>query len=37
VLRRAARHAEHPLNAGLLIESLFAQGQSALREATVRR
>ena len=33
VLRRAARHAEHPLNAGLLIESLFAQGQSALREA----
>lgn len=32
-LRRAARHAEHPLNAGLLIESLFAQGQAALREA----
>ena len=37
VLRQAARHADHPLNAGLLIESLFAQGQSALREATPRR
>ena len=37
VLRRAARHAEHPLNAGLLIESLFAQGQSALRESMPRR
>ena len=33
VLQQAARHAEHPLNAGLLIESLFAQGQAALREA----
>jgi len=30
-LRRAARHAEHPLNAGLLMESLVAQGQQALR------
>ncbi|RQO58610.1 DNA polymerase III subunit delta' [Paucibacter sp. KBW04] len=36
-LRRAARHAEHPLNAGLLMESLFAQGQQALREASPRR
>ncbi len=33
-LRRAARHAEHPLNAGLLIESLVASGQAALREAS---
>ncbi|MDN3920634.1 DNA polymerase III subunit delta' [Roseateles violae] len=32
-LRQAARHAEHPLNQGLLIESLLAQGQQALREA----
>ena len=30
-LRQAARHAEHPLNAGLLIESLFAQGKQALQ------
>ena len=37
VLRRAARHAEHPLNAGLLMESLVAQGQQALREAMPRR
>jgi DNA polymerase-3 subunit delta' len=36
-LRRAARHAEHPLNAGLLMESLFAQGRQALLEATPRR
>ena len=36
-LRRAARHAEHPLNAGLLMESLVAQGQQALREAMPRR
>ncbi|MCV2368959.1 DNA polymerase III subunit delta' [Roseateles oligotrophus] len=36
-LRRAARHAEHPLNAGLLMESLFAQGRQALMEATPRR
>jgi DNA polymerase-3 subunit delta' len=36
-LRRAARHAEHPLNAGLLMESLFAQGRQALQEATPRR
>jgi len=28
-LARAARHAEHPLNAGLLTESLVLQGQSA--------
>ena len=34
VLRRAARHAEHPLNAGLLMESLFAQGQQALQAAS---
>ncbi|MET0520224.1 MAG: DNA polymerase III subunit delta' [Burkholderiaceae bacterium] len=33
-LRRAARHAEHPLNAGLLMESRFAQGHQALREAS---
>ena len=33
-LRRAARHAEHPLNAGLLMESLVAQGQQALRRPT---
>jgi len=32
-LQQAARHAEHPLNAGLLIESLLAQGQAALRPA----
>ncbi len=32
-LRKAARHAEHPLNQGLLMESLVAQGQQALREA----
>jgi DNA polymerase-3 subunit delta' len=36
-LRRAARHAEHPLNAGLLMESLFAQGRQALLEAAPRR
>jgi DNA polymerase-3 subunit delta' len=36
-LRQAARHAEHPLNQGLLIESLVAQGQQALREAMPRR
>lgn len=36
-LRRAARHADHPLNAGLLMESLFAQGQQALRLASPRR
>jgi len=29
-LARAARHAEHPLNAGLLVESLVSQGRSAL-------
>ena len=32
-LRRAARHAEHPLNQGLLMESLVSQGQQAMREA----
>ncbi|MFY8116353.1 MAG: DNA polymerase III subunit delta' [Roseateles sp.] len=30
VLQQAARHAEHPLNAGLLLESLLLQGQAAL-------
>lgn len=29
-LRQAARHAEHPLNAGLLLESLVGQAQQAL-------
>ena len=29
-LRRIARHAEHPWNAGLMIESLVQQGASAL-------
>lgn len=29
-LRRIARHAEHPWNAGLVIESLVQQGQTAL-------
>ncbi|MBV8379238.1 MAG: DNA polymerase III subunit delta' [Paucibacter sp.] len=29
-LRQAARHADHPLNQNLLLESLFAQGQRAL-------
>lgn len=32
-LQRAARHAEHPLNVGLAIESLVAQGQRAMRGA----
>lgn len=32
-LQRAARHAEHPLNLGLAIESLVAQGQRAMRGA----
>jgi len=32
-LQDAARHAEHPLNAGLLMESLVAQGQRAMRVA----
>ncbi len=36
-LRRAARHAEHPLNSSLLMESLVAQGQQALRSASPRR
>jgi DNA polymerase III subunit delta' len=30
-LQQAARHAEHPLNAGLLLESLVLQCQAALR------
>ncbi|WP_343626873.1 DNA polymerase III subunit delta' [Roseateles puraquae] len=32
-LRRAARHAEHPLNAGLWIEALVAQARSAITAA----
>ncbi|RTL20610.1 MAG: DNA polymerase III subunit delta' [Burkholderiales bacterium] len=32
-LRRAARHADHPLNAGLWIEALVAQGQAAMAAA----
>ncbi|MDT8997692.1 DNA polymerase III subunit delta' [Paucibacter sp. APW11] len=32
-LKHAARHAEHPLNAGLLMESLVAQGQRAMHKA----
>ena len=32
-LRQAARHAEHPLNQGLLMESLVAQGQQAVRDS----
>jgi len=35
-LRQAARHAEHPLNAGLLMASLVAQGQQAVRAAAGR-
>ena len=34
-LRRAARHADHPLNAGLWIEALVAQAQAAM-SASVR-
>jgi DNA polymerase-3 subunit delta' len=34
-LRRAARHADHPLNAGLWIEALVAQAQAAVT-ASVR-
>jgi len=33
-LRRVARHAEHPWNAGLVTESLVQQGQRALAGAT---
>jgi DNA polymerase III subunit delta' len=29
-LERVARHAEHPWNAGLMVESLVQQGQRAL-------
>jgi DNA polymerase-3 subunit delta' len=32
-LRRAARHADHPLNAGLWIEALVAQAQAAMGAA----
>lgn len=32
-LRRAARHAEHPLNAGLWIEALVAQARTAIAAA----
>jgi DNA polymerase-3 subunit delta' len=32
-LRRAARHADHPLNANLLIESLVGAGQTAVAAA----
>lgn len=32
-LKRAARHAEHPLNAGLWIEALVAQAQTAMMAA----
>lgn len=32
-LRRAARHAEHPLNAGLWIEALVAQARAAITAA----
>ena len=32
-LRRAARHADHPLNAGLWIEALVAQARSAITAA----
>jgi DNA polymerase-3 subunit delta' len=30
VLLEAARHADHPVNAGLLVESLVLQGRRAL-------
>lgn len=36
-LQRAARHAEHPLNAGLAIESLVAQGERAGKGMPVPR
>jgi len=32
-LRRAARHADHPLNASLWIEALVAQAQAAMAAA----
>jgi len=34
VLKQAARHADHPLNAGLLMESLFLQGKAAITQAS---
>ena len=33
-LRQAARHAEHPLNANLLLESLLMQGKAAIEQAS---
>ena len=36
-LNRVARHAEHPWNAGLMIESLVQQGQRALDGSRARR
>ena len=33
ILRDAARHADHPLNAQLLMESLVGQGQRLMRVA----
>lgn len=36
-LQRAARHAEHPLNAGLAVESLVAQGERAGKGMPVAR
>lgn len=36
-LHEAARHAEHPLNAGLLAESLMLQGRDALTPASPQR
>lgn len=37
VLQQAARHAEHPLNAGLLLESLLLQGQPALQQVRANK
>ena len=36
-LRRVARHAEHPFNAGLMLESLVEQGREALQTPRSRR
>ena len=36
-LQRAARHSEHPWNAGLLAESLMSQGRDALATPAPRR
>lgn len=35
-LQQAARHEDHPLNAGLLLESLVLQGEQALQQASPR-